>query len=256
MTHSRQSIIEALEPRALFSATLPAFAPATASAATSTVATAVPTVAGPELHLTEGVKFSGKVGFYASPVLDPPDKYAATINWGDGAVSQATLTLGQSGSSFGYIISGAHTYTKGGIYTAKITLVTTPINPKSGLATNLVEYIVDHVIVDSKNGFLITELVGNKFTAEVGKFSFPAPATNLTATINWGDGSTSTGTITSTGVSGIDVINFKITGSHTYKKVGLYAIHIVVHKPNLMGGVFVVTTIDSAAKVIEIAPTA
>jgi hypothetical protein len=106
----------------------------------------VPVVTGPQIHTIEGVEFQGEVGFYASPVLDPPLIYAATINWGDGITSAATLSYGASGK-FGYIISGTHTYSKAGIYTVETTFVTTPLNPKSGLPTTILEEIVDKAIV-------------------------------------------------------------------------------------------------------------
>lgn len=248
MTDRTFSTIESLEKRALFNAAIPAI-----HADVKHQAVNIPVVNGPELDATEGVKFTGEVGFYASPVLDPPLKYAATINWGDGATSVATLSYGSSGNAFGVIISGSHTYAKGGVYNVRVAMETTPVNPKSGLPTRLIEYIDDKAIVTSSNGKIITELVGHKFTADLGTFSFPAPAQNLSATISWGDGSSSYGTITSTGVSGIDVINFKVSGTHTYTKTGIYAIKIVVRKPSV-GGTFVVTTIDSAAKIIAIAP--
>ena len=191
---------------------------------------AVPNVNGPELNLTSGVAFTGEVGFYSSPVLDPPLKYAATIHWGDGATSTATLSYGKSGSDYGYIISGSHTYATGGVFNVKVLLDTTPVNPSMGLPTRLIEVINDKAIVDSSNGNTVTELVGHKFSATLGTFSFPAPAQGLSATISWGDGKSSYATIAPTGVCGIDVINFKLTGTHTYSKTGIYAVRVVVRK--------------------------
>ena len=48
------------------------------------------------------------------------------------------------------------------------------------------------------------------------------PAGNYTATINWGDGKTSTGTITQSGAT------YTVKGSHTYSKSGTYTVTTTV----------------------------
>ncbi len=215
------------------------------------VVPAVPTVNGPTLYAKAGVPFSGVVGFYASPVLDPPLKYSATVNWGDGGTSDATLSYGQYHGQYGYLISATHTFAKAGIYSVKTTLVEGPINPLMGLPTRLVEYIADKAIVVCSTGVPIIESVGKKFTADLGTFLTIAPGTNLSATINWGDGSSSQGTLTSIGVQGIDEIKFKVTGTHTYKTVGVYSIKIVVNLGSpIAANPVVVATIHSFAIVI------
>jgi hypothetical protein len=218
----------------------------TPAPATSTI----PTVAGPTLHATVGVQFSGVVGFYASPVLDPPLAYSATVKWGDGSGSDATLSYGQYNGQFGYLISSTHTFAKAGIDNVKVTLIEGPINPAIGLPTRLVEFIADKAIVNSSTGVTISESVGKKFTADLGTFTAIAGFFHLSATITWGDGSTFKGTITAIGVQGIDVIQYKVAGTHTYKKTGMYPIHIVVNEGSPIGAnPLVVATIDSSAVV-------
>lgn len=263
MRRNLYSPIERLESRQFLSAALLAAAPV--SAAPSTVPITVPTnpttstspvVTGPTIHATAGTPFTGTVGFYATPVLDPPLGYFATINWGDGATSKAVLTYGTNGNAFGLIISGTHTYAKPGNFSARVTLVTGPINPKSALPTKLVEIIVDKVIVappsTSPGGVIIDATAGVSFTGVIGTFSFPAPGKGFRALVSWGDGTSSVGTVTPTGVSGLDVINYQITGTHTYKTPGTYSITILVEKvakSPTVGAPVIVETIYSTADV-------
>ena len=115
--------------------------------------------------------------------------------------------------------------------------MTAPISPTSTLPTTVIEYFVHKAIAipfppNTSNGVTINEVAGKAFTADLGTFTFIAPGTGLSARIDWGDSHVSYGVITATGVSGIDVINFKVTGSHTYKLPGKYAIqhHAVVEQ--------------------------
>ncbi|HZL33904.1 MAG TPA: hypothetical protein VFC78_01260 [Tepidisphaeraceae bacterium] len=251
--------IEKLESRTLLSAAV-GVAGSALGAPTSVppiTVGAIPTVNGPTLNLTAGVAFNGTVGFYASPVLDPPLAYFANINWGDGAYTKAALTYGQQGNQYGYIISGSHTYAQPGNYTLTATLITGPINPAMEFPDRLIEQIVDQVIVAPGNfsgGVTITQTAGQKFTAGVGTFVTLAPGTGLSASINWGDGHTSPGLLTPVGVVGIDEIQYGVTGTHTYAAAGDYAIHTtVVRRPIVVPGqptplyIVLVAQIDSTA---------
>ena len=106
--------------------------------------------------------------------------------------------------------------------------------------------------LNSRGGVTIHEQAGVAFTAVVGTFSTIAPGTNLHATINWGDGTTpSIGTITPTGVAGVDVINFQVSGGHTFTKAGTLPIVVTVTQsfgpPGSLTPVRLVAVIDSTA---------
>ncbi len=53
-------------------------------------------------------------------------------------------------------------------------------------------------------------------------------AADYSATINWRDGSQSTGTVSYDSAS----LQFKVTGSHTYTMMGNYAVQVFVNDPN------------------------
>ena len=61
---------------------------------------------------------------------------------------------------------------------------------------------------------ILHESKGVSFTANLGTFTTIAPATNLVATITWGDGTTSKGTLKPLSPVGIDQIKFEVDG-HT-----------------------------------------
>jgi hypothetical protein len=67
-----------------------------------------------------------------------------------------------------------------------------------------------------------------------------APLSNYTATISWGDGGTSAGTIASTGTAG----SFKVSGTHTYTAHGTTASPVSVHITSTDGASTTVTDND------------
>jgi hypothetical protein len=87
------------------------------------------------------------------------------------------------------------------------------------------------VSVPPASGLTFQEKPGVQFTADLGTFTTLAPGANLKATINWGDGTTSAGTIKADGVAGLDEIIFEVDGTHTYKTAGTFAITATVIKP-------------------------
>ena len=77
-------------------------------------------------------------------------------------------------------------------------------------------------------GIVFHQHTGVKSTLNVGSFLAIAPATNLVASINWGDGATSTGKLKADGIVGIDEIVMEVDGTHAYRKAGTFAVHIIV----------------------------
>ncbi|MGH7137551.1 MAG: TIGR03118 family protein, partial [Pirellulales bacterium] len=71
----------------------------------------------------------------------------------------------------------------------------------------------------------------------------PEVAANYTATINWGDGTTDTGTVAASG-SGFDV-----TGSHTYAADGVHAISVTIKDE---GGATATATTTAAAGYLQV----
>ena len=134
---------------------------------------------------------------------------SATIDWADGSrLTSATV------DSLGNVI-GTHTYAEEGNYSGLIDWTnsdgaaqTTPFDLK----------VQDAALTASAVNF--TAVAGEQFSGPVATFTDAnpnAPVSDYTATIVWGDGNQSTGTVTA-GPSG----GFVVSGTHTYGKTGSY----------------------------------
>lgn len=89
-----------------------------------------------------------------------------------------------------------------------------------------------HAALQPANGgvtFTATKKVA--FTKVVGGFNHPSVDQIYKAKISWGDGHSSIGTVTGTPATG----NFNITGTHTYKKSGQFAVKVTVYS-SIVGG--------------------
>src|SRR5262249_30188548 len=125
--------------------------------------------------------------------------YNATINWGDNSTSSGTISL--SGNVF--TVTGSHTYSATGNFTITVTL-----NHETVSATATDTAVVSPLPLGATRGFTIQGVEGHAFTATVATFTGSANK----ATIDWGDGTTSAGTISGPNGNGV----FTVTGSHTY----------------------------------------
>jgi hypothetical protein len=86
---------------------------------------------------------------------------------------------------------------------------------------------------------VLHERAKHSFTADLGDFITIAPGTGLVTSIKWGDGTTSTGTLVSDGVVGLDELRFKLDGTHTYALPGRYDITATVTKPGPVPTTFI-----------------
>jgi hypothetical protein len=132
--------------------------------------------------------------------------FTATIDWGDGTTSVGTV----SGSGATYSVSGSHTYAAAGQDTLTVTLADD--DPGTATAsTNSKAFIGftagDVVLTDATEG---VALPNNTPVATFGDGNFSDTAASFTATIDWGDGTTTAGTIVGSNGS------FTVEGGHTY----------------------------------------
>ncbi len=156
---------------------------------------------------TAGVAFSGKVATFSdTDLLTVANDLIATINWGDGTTTAGTV----SGSNGAFTVSGGHTYASLGTDTMTVTLT----DDAPGTATAAASGTVN---VDGLSGQLAlgaaTEDVALANGTKVATFADTNTAdlaSAFTATIDWGDGTTTAGTVA--GSSG----SFSVSGGHTY----------------------------------------
>jgi hypothetical protein len=158
----------------------------------------------------------------AAPVID----FTAMIDWGDGSTSTAGVITQPNGIGTGFVVSGSHTYAEeGASYSIKVSI--TDMGGSTASATSTAD--VSDPAVLATGGFTVsgTEAVDSS-SQIVATFKDPAgPETlaNYSATVAWGDGSTSAGTISFD--SGTQV--FTVSGHHTYAEQGTPTIAVTIH---------------------------
>ena len=120
--------------------------------------------------------------------------FTATINWGDGSGTQSA-TVSDSNGVFSVV--GTHSFGQNGTYTATITVTDADGATQTATSTVVV-------------GTLYAGIQSNLTVASFTDGDTSALASSFTATISWGDGKSSSGTVT--GGNGV----FSIQGTHTY----------------------------------------
>jgi hypothetical protein len=141
----------------------------------------------------------------------------AVINWGDGTASIGSITgPDQKGV---LTVSGTHAYVEeGNEFHGGPFVITVSITCGSQTVTVTDNTNIAEAPLVGTGGFTINGVEGQAFTATVATFvdtGGPEIATNpgdYTATVNWGDGTTSTGTISGPDNKGV----FIVTGTHAY----------------------------------------
>jgi hypothetical protein len=190
---------------------------AAAGRAAATVITAMPV----DFSVAEGTAFNGAVAtFEDDNAAATPADFTATIDWGDGSATTPG-TIGSSSAAF--VVTGQHTYADEGSFTVTVTI--SDVSPGTGTATTTDTATVTEA--DSLSGSPVTfsAAAGTPFTGTVANFT-DTLTTNVpgdfTATINWGDATTSAGTVTGGGGS------FAVSGTHTYAGTGTFSVTVTL----------------------------
>ncbi len=176
------------------------------------------TASGTTISATEGIAFNGTVATFTDPdTAATAGEYSATIDWGD---SSATSTGTVTGSGGSFTVSGSHLYAeeKSTPYTVTVTITDTDNASNTAKATSTAN-VADAKLAAS---CATPPASAQSFSGKVATFTDQNPGattSDFTATINWGDGSTSTGA-----VNGLTGGPFTVSGSHTYSSTGTFTI--------------------------------
>jgi hypothetical protein len=168
---------------------------------------------GTTFSAVEGTAFTGTVATAKdADTTATPSDYTATINWGDGTSSPGTI----SGSGGSFTISGSHTYVEEGKDNVTLTITDsdTPLNASTVTSTATV---ADAPLTST---CALRAVSPQSFSGAVASLTDANPkgtASDFTATIAWGDGTTTSGTLTGAGP-------FTVNGSHTYTSTGAFTV--------------------------------
>jgi Ca2+-binding RTX toxin-like protein len=182
---------------------------ATDAAGNTTTGTQTVTVIHPAIGLTAPSSQTSNEGssttFNLGTLTNGTVPYTVTVTWGDGT----TTTLNPTAPG---ALSAAHTYAKGGTYSATVK-ATDSVGGSANVGFTVTVANLPPVVAVN------TPTAGSSFqtgTSVSGKASFTDPGTadTHTCTIAWGDGATSTGTISESAGAGT------CTASHAYSTAG------------------------------------
>ena len=138
--------------------------------------------------------------------------FTATVLWGDGSEVDTNTTI-VANASGGFDVVAGHTYTHAGEKTLGVQITGTG---GATVSTPNTAHVNNGVLIPT--GYPVTAIEGAAYTGIVAHFTdanLGAITGDFTAVIDWGDQTTSVGTLSANNNGGFDV-----TGTHTYNPQG------------------------------------
>jgi hypothetical protein len=182
-----------------------------------------PVVTVANLNAVEFIPLAGTPAFFtdSNGQSMTASDFSATLDWGDGVTTIGVVA--GSGTTLS-VTTGGHAYTHEGVYTLTVTVM----NLHTGASGS------GHSQVTVSEGDVLSIASGPAFTARAtvpatnvttATFadSIPQASSDFTATITWGDGTTSVGTVS--GGSGSPLL---VKGTHTYANAGAVTVTTVL----------------------------
>ncbi|HEV3339277.1 MAG TPA: TIGR03118 family protein, partial [Pirellulales bacterium] len=174
---------------------------------------------GASLSGTEGSTLSGTIATFTSAMPGAVSAdFAATIKWGDGSTSAGTIVANGFG---GFNVLGSHKFAEEGTEAIAVEIN----DAADDNFTMTASASVGDAALSAVGGGSITATGSTINNATVATFTDAGGAeavANYSATINWGDGTSSAGTVSLSGST------FSVVGTHTYATAGAHTITTLI----------------------------
>ncbi len=185
------------------------------------------------MQSTEGTSFTGAVAAFTD--ADPGGQvgdYAAKITWGDGLITNGTIQVDSKG---GFDVVGTHSYTEEGAYNISVQITDTDgsvVSPPAVVRATVIvtgQITVADAPLSAQPAQPPNATEGSVYAnpVVVATFTDADPGGHLgdySATIKWGDGQTSAGTVAASGTPGI----FAVQGNHAFAEEGTYKVKVTI----------------------------
>jgi hypothetical protein len=149
--------------------------------------------------------------------------YTATVYWGDGQSSPGAVQAGPGGT---WLVHAAHAYAEEGSYAPSVTVADAGGAALTGIGMTAVQ-VADAALADGSSPATLSATLGaTTGDAVLAVFTDADPAGaagDYSATVHWGDGSASPGTVQAHAGGG-----WEVHGAHSYSQVGTYAVTVDV----------------------------
>ena len=168
-----------------------------------------------------GVQFQGIVASFsdANPDAKASD-FTATINWGDGQTSAGTVSYDSVTQT--YTVTGNNTYAEEGTHTVSVSISDDGGNTTSATSTATIA----DAALSAASGVAVSATEGaDTGLVAVATFKDANPgdhSADFTATINWGDGNTSAGTVSYDSITQ----TYTVSGNNTYAEEGSHTVSV------------------------------
>lgn len=178
---------------------------------------------GVTFQAVEGQSFSATVAIFISddPQPQASSNYNATISWGDGNVSSASIVPDPTIAG-AFDVVGANTFEEEGDYNGTVKI--NDVVDSTSSQVDISAVVADAPLIATSR--IISPIEGKSISDIVASFIDTDPngtASDYTATIDWGDGHTSFGTVTPAPGRG-----FLVNGTNTYAEQGSYPLSVVI----------------------------
>ncbi len=199
----------------------------TEATGTATVPDAPLTATGPSgLTVAEGGAVATTLAHFTDAdtgPVPPPSHFTATVSWGDGSSTPASIT-GLGGGEGYDVTASPHVFAEEGSYDLMVSI--TDVGGAQATVTIPVNVLDLPLAATPVSALSVSGLGSASFSGRLASFTDADPGNQVgdyTAQILWGDGAVSQGTVAaaSPGV-------YAVTGAHAYAQSGTYSVTALV----------------------------